>query len=94
MASPPIASTFSRSVLSSIRWSARKLRPHLVHSELYSLKFSRCPEALNTISGLIRGASISRKPCLLVKCSLQDSSMFLLSLVPRSPYVTKPLRPP
>ena len=85
MASPPMASTFSSSVLSSMRWSALKLLPHWLHSAEYSLKFSRWPDASKTRSGLITGASSSRKPCLRTKYSFQRASMLRLSFVPRSP---------
>ena len=65
-----------------------------MHVVLCSLKLSMWPEASNTLAGLMRGASISRMFWRLVKWVRHWVSMLRLSLVPGSPYVTKPDWPP
>lgn len=72
-------------VVSSSSLSALCIVLHFLHCVIGSLKFVRCPDALNTSSGIIIAPSSSRKSSFCSNCFLHVSTIFLLMVAPYGP---------
>ena len=72
-------------VVSSRSLSALCIVLHFLHCVIGSLKFVRCPDALNTSSGIVIAPSSSKNSSFCTKCFLQSSTIFLLIVAPYGP---------